>query len=384
MLLKGKWVLVKQELLLWWHVLRWGEVIWHTAGSAYVSKVSWNATCDLCRRENTKDLGLCRMCVKIIPFMMYSSCITSARKTLRMQSNGGWSHWTCHNMDIGCLLAVESWYHEISVGTTRASHSLSQSVHAGRSEADLPLQVFTSSWSLPLCSPSLRHGISNPHATIALHTTIHQLPWTSSIGIPSAALHSCCVVPEEEGEGSAMGDGPCLHVWRRLRETSATEQSWQPPVQISKKAFTLGLQGTSTTRWIRNWLDGHTPRVTASSSMSKWRPVTSDIPQGLLLGPALFNIYVSNMDSRIKRILSKFADHTKLCGAVDTLEGRDTIQRDLNRLERWACVNLLKFNKAKWKVLHLRQGNPQYQYTLGDVWVESSPAGKDLGIQVEE
>jgi len=118
--------------------------------------------------------------------------------------------------------------------------------------------------------------------------------------------------------------------------------------------------------------------------MSKWRPVTSDIPQGLLLGPALFNIYVSNMDSRIKRILSKFADHTKLCGAVDTLEGRDTIQRDLNRLERWAHVNLMKFNKANCRVLHTGWGNPKHKYRLGREWVQSSPEEKDLGVLAEE
>ena len=102
-----------------------------------------------------------------------------------------------------------------------------------------------------------------------------------------------------------------------------------------------------TTRWIKNWLDGRNQRAVVISSMSKWRPVRSGVPHGLALEPALFNISIGDMTVGLSAPSASLPMTPS--GAVNTLEGRAAIQRDLDGLEKWACVNLIKFNKAKCK-----------------------------------
>ena len=135
--------------------------------------------------------------------------------------------------------------------------------------------------------------------------------------------------------------------------------------------------------WIENWLKDRIQRVVINDSYSEWSEVVSGVPQGSVLGPLLFNLFINHIELGIKSTISVFADDTKLCRGIQSLQDVSDLQADLNLLYDWASNWHMKFNVDKCKVMHLGTKNMHATYTLGGVCLGESVMEKDLGVLVD-
>ena len=109
----------------------------------------------------------------------------------------------------------------------------------------------------------------------------------------------------------------------------------------------------------------------------------SGVPQGSVLGPVLFNVLINDLDEEVQGTLITFADDTKLGGIANTPEERNKLQGDLDRLERRAENNRMKFSRDKCQVLLLGKRNQRHSYKMGDTWLRNTTNEKDLGSVVD-
>ncbi|CAM4382079.1 unnamed protein product [Lepidochelys olivacea] len=87
--------------------------------------------------------------------------------------------------------------------------------------------------------------------------------------------------------------------------------------------------------WIENWLKGREQRVGTNGKFSEWRGVTSGVPQGSVLGPILFNLFINDLEKGVNSEVAKFADDIKLLKIVKTKADCEELQKDLTKLSNW-------------------------------------------------
>jgi len=118
--------------------------------------------------------------------------------------------------------------------------------------------------------------------------------------------------------------------------------------------------------------------------VSDWVRVTSGVPQGSVLGPVLFLIYINDIDNGIVSKLGKFADDSKLCKSVDNKTDVNVLVNDLAKLEKWSDLWQMKFNVEKCSVIHLGKDNTKNRYQIGKTNLKSSDKERDLGVTVDK
>ncbi len=118
-----------------------------------------------------------------------------------------------------------------------------------------------------------------------------------------------------------------------------------------------------------------------NGTYSNWAEVTSGIPQGSVLGPILFVLYINDITEIVSNNIYLFADDTKIYSQITTTNTPETLQNDLNLLEKWSKTWLLLFHPDKCRVMRLGNRPDQpYDYKLEDTSLEYTDTEKDLGI----
>ena len=140
--------------------------------------------------------------------------------------------------------------------------------------------------------------------------------------------------------------------------------------------------GNGIINWIEKWLIGRRQRVVVDGEVSNWKAVLSGVPQGSVLGPILFLIYINDLDDDITSKVLKFADDTKVFRKIKSDADIQHLQDDLNKLIEWSEKWQMLFNFGKCKCLHTGHGNEDAQYTMGDTVLNTTLKEKDLGLTI--
>ena len=152
-----------------------------------------------------------------------------------------------------------------------------------------------------------------------------------------------------------------------------------PHKRLLIKLQSYGIHG-KLLEWIRSFLSNRRQRVRVDGVYSEWAHVKSGVPQGSVLGPILFVLYINDMPKVVENTCKLFADDAKLSGKATNSV---SIQNDLNNLTEWSLTWQLPFNYGKCKCLHIGKSNPKYDYVMHGRTLDKVDCEEDLGVEVD-
>ena len=154
-----------------------------------------------------------------------------------------------------------------------------------------------------------------------------------------------------------------------------------PHNRLLYKLDEYGISG-DTLLWTKSFLSGRSQVVVVDGATSSTVPVTSGVPQGSVLGPLLFLVFINDINSNISSQIRLFADDTIIYRAIKSAADQIALQEDLNKLEQWAKEWQMEFHPDKCKTIHItRSPNiKKHVYTIYGVPMETVTSVKYLGV----
>ena len=141
--------------------------------------------------------------------------------------------------------------------------------------------------------------------------------------------------------------------------------------------------GNSIINWIEQWLTDRRQRVVVDGEVSSWKSVLSGVPQGSVLGPILFLVYINDLEEGVTGNILKFADDTKLFTKTKEIGDKKNLQDDIDKLVKWSEKWQMLFNFGKCKCLHIGPGNTSMNYEMGGTILSTTVKEKDLGVTMD-
>ena len=135
--------------------------------------------------------------------------------------------------------------------------------------------------------------------------------------------------------------------------------------------------------WVKDFLSNRIQQVGVQGEESSWRSVTSGIPQGSVLGPLLFVIFINDLPDCVTSEAYLFADDTKIFRIITKQGDREELQQDLQKLDEWSKKWLLKFH-LKCKYMTIGKSNVHFNYTLQRQQLDKVQEEKDIGVIIDD